>query len=171
MFERINVENGKTKANADFMNELQDNIEKALKDVGNNMSELIWKNPSPDDDFNPTNLYINTEYNLSDFDEVIIYYKNYIFGRKEETESVIMSERMLLGIADNEINGKLKDFTIYESIGYNLCTRNVKLYGNVVSIDYAVMLGPDSHYQIENSLLIPLYIIGVKNGLKNKIYT
>lgn len=175
-FEPIIVENGTTYDNAEFMNELQRRIKSAFDSSTGVVPEILWKNPTPTAEFNAQNIIINTENgylrNISDYDEIIIYFSESAINT--EVEPAIHMIRSLVGDGGNglysSIWGSLDFNTIQSSIGLCNYKRTFYTQYNILSFHNCnYMQNGDPTLSINNFNCIPLYVFGLKNGIKEQI--
>lgn len=175
-FEPMEVINDETAANAEFMTELQRRIKSGFDSATGIVPELLWKNANPSAEFGAENIIINTnvgyDYNLSDYDEIIIYFSENIINT--EISPVLHMNRNIVGNASSdtfsEIWGSLDFNTIQNSIGVCAYKRPYYTNYNVLSFYNATWLQEgDTTLVYDNSKCIPLFLFGLKNGLKEKI--
>lgn len=176
-FTPIVVENGITYDNADFMNELQRRIKNEFDSVTGVVPELLWKNNTPTAPFNSQNLTINTSngypHDIGDYDEIIIYFSEATLST--EVEPLIHMVRGMVGNGANDnllgtIWGELSFNTMQNSVG--LCNYKRPFYScyNILSFSNASeMQEGDPTLTTNNYKCIPLYVFGLKNGIKSEI--
>ena len=176
-FNPIVVENGVTYDNADFMNELQRRIKNEFDSVTGVVPELLWKNNTPTAEFNAQNITINTDngypHNLGDYDEIIIYYSEGTLSTEVEP-SIRMIRSMVGNGASDELLGTIwgsLDFnTMQNSVG--LCNYKRTFYTcyNLLSFNSCNwMQEEDASLLTNNYKCVPLYVFGLKNGIKSEI--
>ena len=152
--EKINFQNNVTKANAETMNQLQDNIEIAInekQDAGNYALKgtVLWKNSDASSNFNAQTINID----LANYDVVEIYFSE---GSSFKIEVGKQGNIYVLQDANGNFTGA--PFVYLRRI--QTTTSNIQ-FGDCLG----QQTGQSSAWTTNNSRLKPLYIVGYNIGL------
>ena len=136
------VNNSEPYLSAENLNQMQSNIEEAIK------GEILWTNPNPTSDFGSQDITLNS----SNYDVYELYYKN----SKSETRLISTKSIKGYGFVCFGLNGAQQGNTYIRDISYV----------NDTKLNIGRCANPGvSHV---NDYCVPIYIIGYKTGLFNE---